>query len=324
MRTFKSAFVVNFGALRIQRCGDLSLDMESRPIRLSELRVGAIINSSSGGCDSKSEAEMVGLLQHAGLINCKTWCGEANDIARSFAEAATHQLELLIVLGGDGTIRTAAEACSRAGIYLIPLPGGTMNMLPRALYGDVLWQDALKNTLADPATKVLSGGRVADNLFFVAAVIGAPALWVEARESIREGDVRGAVEKGVVALQRMFDNKTQYSISPEINGQAEVIAVICPLISEEMAESEQAFEAAVIDVENASELIGLATVAAFGKWREDKRVTLSKTQHVTVQSTKQIPLFLDGERVSVGKKAEICFVARTVNVLVPGSSVDKE
>ena len=267
---------------------------------------------------------MVGLLQHAGLINCKMWCGEASDIARSFAEAAKHQLELLIVLGGDGTIRTAAQACSRAGNYLIPLPGGTMNMLPRALYGDVLWQDALKKTLADPATKVLSGGRVADNLFFVAAVIGAPTLWVEARESIREGDVRGAVEKGVVALQRMFDHKTQYSISPEINGQAEVIAVICPLISEEMAESEQAFEAAVIDVENASELIGLASVAAFGKWREDKRVTLSKTQRVTVQSAKQIPLFLDGERVSVGKKAEICFVARTVNVLVPGSSVDKK
>jgi diacylglycerol kinase family enzyme len=267
---------------------------------------------------------MIGILQHAGLINCKTWCGEASDIERSFAEAAKHQLELLIVLGGDGTIRTAAQACSRAGNYLIPLPGGTMNMLPRALYGDVSWQHALKITLADPATKVLSGGRVADNLFFVAAVIGAPAMWVETREAIRGGDVRGAVEKGVVALQRMFDNKIQYSISPEINGQAEVVAVICPLISEEMAESEQALEAAVINVENASELIGLASVSAFGKWREDKRVTLSKTQRVTVQSTKQIPLFLDGERVSVGKKAEICFVARTVNVLVPGSSVDKE
>jgi diacylglycerol kinase family enzyme len=296
--------------------------MESRPNRLSDLRIGAIINTSSGGCDSKSEAELVDILQHAGLINCKTWCCQAGDIGRSFAEAATHEFGLLIVLGGDGTIRTAAEACSRAGSYLIPLPGGTMNMLPRALYGDISWQHALENTVADPATKVLSGGRVADNLFFVAAVIGAPALWVETRESIRKGDVRGAVEKGVVALQTMFDTKIQYSISPEINGEAEVVAVICPLISEEMSESEQALEAAAIDVENASELIGLATAAAFGKWRDDKRVTLSKTQRVTVQSTKQIPSFLDGERVSIGEKAEICFVTQTVNVLVPRPSVD--
>ena len=53
-----------------------------------------------------------------------------------FTEAAGQKLEVLIVLGGDGTIRTAAEACSEEGPYLIPLPGGTMNMLPRALYGE--------------------------------------------------------------------------------------------------------------------------------------------------------------------------------------------
>ena len=296
----------------------MSNRMGSRPIRLSELRLGAIINTSSGGCDPESEAEMLDILQRAGLTNCKTWCGEGNDIERSFAEAATQKLEVLVVLGGDGTIRTAAEACSLAGSYLIPLPGGTMNMLPRALYGDASWQDALKNTLADPATKLLSCGRVAENLFFVAAVIGAPALWVETRESIREGDLRGAVEKGVAALQTMFDAKIQYSISPEMSGEAEVVAVICPLISEEMVDSEQAFEAAVINVENAAELIGLATVAAFGKWRDDKRVTLSKTRNVSVQSDKAIPLFLDGERVRIGNKAEICFVPGAVNVIVPG------
>ena len=294
--------------------------MESGPIRLSELRVGALINTSSGGCDPESEAEMLDILQRAGLTNCKIWCGQAEYVGQSFAEAATQQLQLFVVLGGDGTIRTAAEACSSAGTHLIPLPGGTMNMLPRALYGDASWQDALRNTLANPAIKVLSAGRVGDNLFFVAAVIGAPALWVETRESIREGDVRAAVKKGVAALQTMFDSKVQYSISPEISGEAEVVGVICPVISEEMVDSEQALEAAVINVENAAELIGLATVAAFGQWRADKRVTLSKTQRVTVQSTKQIPLFLDGERVRVGNKVEICFVPRAVTVIVPGKS----
>ena len=63
---------------------------------------------------------------------------------RSFAEAAGQKLEVLIVLGGDGTIRTAAEVCAEKGPYLIPLPGGTMNMLSRALYGDVAWEESLK------------------------------------------------------------------------------------------------------------------------------------------------------------------------------------
>src|SRR5438034_5233714 len=232
--------------------------MASTAIRLSELSFGAIINISSGGCDSGSEAELLNTLEGAGVTKCKTWCGQADQMERAFAEAAAQQLEVLIVLGGDGTIRTAAGACSRRGMYLLPLPGGTMNMLPRALYGDVSWENALRNTLADPVTMVLSGGRVEDNQFFVAAIVGVPALWAEALESIREGDIVDAIKTGTFAFQEMFDTKVQYFISSETNGEAEVVAVICPLISEQMAESEQALEAAVINVENAVELIGLA------------------------------------------------------------------
>src|SRR6266705_5138406 len=162
--------------------------MASTAIRLSELSFGVIINTSSGGCDSGSEAELLSVLGSAGVTECKTWCEEADKMERSFAEAAVQKLEVLMVLGGDGTIRTAAEACSRRGTYLLPLPGGTMNMLPRALYGDVSWENALKNTLARPSVKALSGGRVADKRFFVAAIVGAPSLWSKLRAAIREGD----------------------------------------------------------------------------------------------------------------------------------------
>jgi hypothetical protein len=126
----------------------------------------------------------------------------------------------LVVLGGDGTIRTAAEACTGTDTYLIPLPGGTLNVLSRALYGDSSWQEALKETLANPLTKELSGGRVGDKLFFVAAVVGAPGLWMEAREAIREGDILNAVGKVGVAFEAMFDTTIQYFISPEVSGKA--------------------------------------------------------------------------------------------------------
>jgi diacylglycerol kinase family enzyme len=291
--------------------------MESTAIRLSELNFGVIINTSSGGYDFGSEAELLNVVQEAGVTNCKTWCGQANQMERAFAEAAAQQLDVLIVLGGDGTIRTAAGACSRRGMYLLPLPGGTMNMLPRALYGDVSWKNALKNTLAHPVAKALSGGRVEDNQFFVAAIAGVPELWAETRESIREGDIIDAIKTGAVAFQGMFATKIQYSISSERKGKAEVVAVICPLISEQMSESEQALEAAVINLESAAELIRFATAAAVGKWRHGGNISLSRTPRVTVQSSADIPIFLDGERVKVGKKAEISFVPKAVNVIVP-------
>jgi diacylglycerol kinase family enzyme len=295
--------------------------MKPAGIQVSRVKVGAIINTSSGGCDAESEAEMIDILKAANVRNSKTWCGEPDRIKTAFAEVAEHKPEVLVVLGGDGTIRTAAEACTGTDTFLLPLPGGTLNVLPRALYGNASWQEALKATLANPLTKELSGGRVGDKLFFVAAVVGAPGLWMEAREAVREGDILAALGKARIALEAMFDMKIRYFISPAVNGEAEVVAVICPLISEQMSDSEQAFEAAAIDVENAAELLGLATAAAFGKWRDDQSVTLTKTDQVTVQSKKEIPLFLDGERVKVGTEAKISFVPNTVNVIVPTNPI---
>jgi diacylglycerol kinase family enzyme len=286
-------------------------------IRLPELKVGVIINTSSGGCDSESKQKMLSVLTGAGLAEPKVWCGEANEMERFFAEAAGQELEVLIVLGGDGTIRTAAEACAEKGSYLIPLPGGTMNMLPRALYGNVSWEEGLKKTLAAPSAKVLSGGRVANKRFFIAAIVGAPALWTQPRESMREGNIADAIKKGSVAFRRMFEAKVQYLISGGAKGETEAVALICPLISKEMSDSEQALEVAIIDVESAAEMIGLATTATFGKWRDDRNILLTKTKRVNVQSSKDIPATLDGEKVNLSRSAEIDFVSHALTVLVP-------
>ena len=286
-------------------------------MRLSELKIGVIINTSSGGFDSESEQKMFCILQRAGIVEPRVWCDSADEMTRSLIEATGQNLDVLIVLGGDGTIRTAAEACAEKGSYLIPLPGGTMNMLPRALYGDVAWEETLRNTLTAPSAKMLSGGRIAGKQFLIAALVGAPALWAESRESMREGDIVDAIEKGSVAFRKMFETKIQYLISGEMKGEAEAVVLICPLISEQMSDSEQALEAAVIDVESAAELIGLLTVAAFGKWRDHRNILLTKTKRISVNSSKDIPATLDGEIVNLGTSAEINFVSRALAVLVP-------
>ena len=293
--------------------------MVPNAIHPSELKVGVVINTSSGGCDSNCEGEMLDILKGAGIVETKIWCGDADQMERSFKEAARQKLDVLVALGGDGTIRRAAEACAAQGRYLIPLPGGTMNMLARALYGDVSWQDALDKILAAPSAKVLSGGRVAHKQFLIAAIVGAPTLWAEARESMRERDISDAIEKGTAAFQSMFETKVRYFISEVKMGEAEALAVICPLISQEMSDSEQAFEAAAIEVENVAEMIGLLTTVAFGKWRDDRNILLTKTNKVRVQSRKDIPAMLDGEKVNLGRSAEINFVSKAVTVLVPAS-----
>jgi hypothetical protein len=119
-----------------------------------------------------------------------------------------------------------------------------MNMLARALYGNLSWEDALNKILTAPQQRCFPEGRVAGKQFFIAAIVDAPTLWTDARESVRERDIGNAIEKGTVALQSMFEMKVQYLMSAGMKGEAEAVAVICPLISEKMTDSEQALEAA--------------------------------------------------------------------------------
>ena len=94
-----------------------------------------------------------------------------------------------------------------------------------------------------------------------------------------------------------------------------------PSQSKEMADSEQALEAAAIEVDNVAEVIGLLTAAAFGKWRDERNVVLTKTNQVRVHSSKDIPGILDGEKLNLGTSAEINFVSKAVTVLVPTSGL---
>jgi len=59
-------------------------DMEAEAMDVSQMKVAAIINTSSGGCDSESEAEMLQILERAGVTGCKTWCGASDQIQRYF------------------------------------------------------------------------------------------------------------------------------------------------------------------------------------------------------------------------------------------------
>jgi len=71
---------------------------------LSKLRLGAIINTSSGGCDLESEQKMLNIFKAAGIVEPKMWCSGADQMGRAFAEAFGQKLEVLVVLGGDGTL----------------------------------------------------------------------------------------------------------------------------------------------------------------------------------------------------------------------------
>jgi diacylglycerol kinase family enzyme len=284
--------------------------LEGRPLDLRDLRIGALLNTSSGSCDVQAEQDLEAILEGAGLSAVRVWCGGGAEVDQALADARAHDLGLLIVVGGDGTIRAAAEACQAPGPLLMPLPGGTMNMLPKALYGDRPWREALKDTLAAPEVQPVHGAQVEGHRFFIAAILGGPSRMAEAREAVREGDLAGAVEKGVSALRQALSTGLRYRFGNR-EDEAETVAVLCPLTSRQLSDDEEVLEAAAFKVEGAGDALRLAWNAAFRDWRADRTVDRAKVRRVEIWSDEPIPALLDGETFTLDR--------RVVVELIPGA-----
>jgi hypothetical protein len=158
---------------------------------------------------------------------------------------------------------------------------------------------------------------VGSERFFITGIFGAPALWAKAREAIREGDVGGALHHSKVALDTMFAAKVSYEFNESTTGIAEALTVTCPLVATTLNDDWQVFEAAAIEIDDAVQALGLATSAAFGSWRTDQNITITRTQKVQVHSETDIPVILDGETIEAGKDIEVTFLPDAFNVLVP-------
>lgn len=280
-------------------------------------RVVAVFNTASGSCDATSESQARGIFAEAGLEAVDIHVVSPSEIAQTL-KAAVADADVLVVLGGDGTIGSAATLCGQDGPYLIPLPGGTMNMLPKALYGAGDWQAALTATLAAPRIRQVSGGDVDGQRFYCAAIFGAPSLWADAREAVREGDLLEAVKRAATATRRSLSDAIDYEFG-DAKGSADAVAVICPLISQVMEGEEAALEAVALDPSTAAGLFGLAFHAAFDGWRNDPSVTRAKVKCVDVLAHGEIPAILDGEKVEIERHARVTFLPQAFRALVPAS-----
>ena len=280
-------------------------------------RVVAVLNTGSGSCDETSADRARAVLDQAGLEAAEIVSVDPSGLVEAL-NTAVASADVLIVLGGDGTIGAAAGLCGGpAAPYLIPLPGGTMNMLPKSLYGAAPWTDALAAVLASPVEQKVSGGELAGHRFYCAAILGAPSLWADAREAVREGHLLEAAQRAVTAARRSLSDAVEYDFG-SISGSAEAVAVICPLVSQALPDDARSLEAVALDPDTAAGLFGLAFHAVFDGWRNDPSVTRVKTRNLRVEGHGDLPTILDGEKVEIGRVASVAFIPLAFHAMVAG------
>jgi diacylglycerol kinase family enzyme len=237
-------------------------------------------------------------------------------------EALATGPDLLVVLAGDGTANAAAGLCGPNGPLLAPLPGGTMNMLPHALYGRRDWKSVLPLILTDGRERIVAGGEVAGHGFHVAAVLGNPALWAPAREALRLHQFWRAIDRALYAWRRCLRRKLRYSLDGAPRRKAEALALLCPLVSRGVPDDMPALEAAAIDPRSWGDVLRLGLSALLGAslggdWRTDPAVTTGQCAEGHAYARRHIFAIIDGEPVRLPRTVRIRFRPAAFRALVP-------
>jgi diacylglycerol kinase family enzyme len=282
-------------------------------------RIEAVVNIASGGATAQDAEQMRALLaEHGAHANVQV--ADGAEIERRLRSAVDAAPDLLVILAGDGTARSAADMAGPQGPLIAPLPGGTMNMLPHAVYGAVPWREALTGVLETGVERDIGGGLIEGRSFLVAAILGAPALWAPAREAVRDGKLRLAFARMRRAWRRAFSGRLRYALDDGPRGKAEALAFLCPLASSALDNEAQSLEAAVIDPQTVGEAARIGFKALVDDWRNDPAVSAGPCRQARVWAASRVPAVLDGEPVWLASNATVDWRPQVARLLAPASA----
>ena len=280
-------------------------------------RINVLVNPLSGSVGPKAIGELEDILNDYPL-NFEIVSLEDGPFDAQVEKAFAGDPDVIFVLAGDGTAGTVASKAGPKGPLVAPLPGGTMNMLPKALYNTTDWKLALRQALEEGVPQPVAGGTVEGQAFFCAAILGSPALWAPAREAMRTGKIKKAWLYGRRALRRAFSGRLRYSLDGSDRRKTEALVLISPMISAAMDEP-VGLEAAAMDPSDTGQAFRLAANALFSDWRRDPSVSTKPARRIQAWGRSKIPAVVDGEPTLLPHETVITFIPKAFMALAPRS-----
>jgi len=114
---------------------------------------------------------------------------------------ASAGVECLAILAGDGTINALVTALGGWDGKVLVLPGGTTNLLSRALHGE---RDAIEIARALPRLRAVRRHaiRSSKGLALIEMLAGPGAAWSDVREGLRDADLVEVAASGAAAVRQ--------------------------------------------------------------------------------------------------------------------------
>jgi diacylglycerol kinase family enzyme len=218
--------------------------------------------------------------------------------------------DLFIIWGGDGTHRTALNVLGRHREKLLLLPGGTKNLLSRSLHGPKKWDAIVEAATLSPTLRSLPAGRLQDELFFCALLVGSPALFAEVREDLRIGDLAEAMNDfsaGMAAAADLclsgFSADGQRADEIALPRSNVIGALVGPL------STSGGMEVAAVPYSREATRLSMLWATIQSSWRDVPGVELRKaTSLVVTADGRNLPAIADGEPIKAGERLEVTFV----------------
>lgn len=282
-----------------------------------------ILNSDAGRVRSVGPGAMRLMVRRAGPGDvAKIVTTDRHDLRATLLEAAKSKPRAIAIAGGDDTAHAALEVLTPLGIPTAPLPGGTMNRLSARVFGRASFAQCLA-ALDAGAARPLSGGRVGDATFYVAAGFGG---WMHL-QTLRERLRKPKSIEGLRAVLRMaphqFEDRVTWSVRDGQSLSHTSLLVGVGRINSAFGlglerHEPLAFEAAGAEIRDWGALALLTGAVAVKHWRKLKQVTTLSTRSLTLESNHEgTPALFDGEFRMLPRRNTVTFDPTCGLVWVP-------
>ncbi len=268
------------------------------------LRPALVCNSASGTYDAEIADEIGRICSDAAMPLVQTFNIPADDLPDANALAAL-EIDLLLVWTGDGTINAAATIAARWDGVMLPLPGGTLNLLSKSLHGDRPAADILRD--------VLDGGgretrppiiRCAAGDAYITVIAGPTTRWAAVRETMRRD---GIIEASQAVPETVEHSMNAPGVRVGSDGVEYQAIILTP--------TRNGICAAGVLAESATELIrhGLAWLG--GDFRDGPTDQIATERAITLESAETIGIELDGELTELPPPARFTSAISPIDIL---------
>jgi diacylglycerol kinase family enzyme len=234
--------------------------------------------------------------------------------------------DAVVVFGGDGTARGAARRALETKTPIAPLPGGTMNVLAKLVFGHADLARAIQD-LAVSRVTTIDVGVVGGEPFFLSAAFGFAGPLAKLRETLRPPRRFSPVVSATLSCLRSLGPSLRGGVKWRRAGakwrHAQTLVVALGSIERVLTPEEQELhtgdrlQAAALQLKSVWDVARLGSDAVrLRDWRELNQLTLVSARRIELDLRSRRPLaVLDGEPIRLSRVTDIDVMEGALPVL---------